>query len=414
MIQKINKYYKELFTSDKRYYILMGGRSAGRSTTASQFALANLMGERYFRCAIMRFVYGDIRNSIFQDIKDRADEQSVDDKIEIKEHVLTFNYRGNKINGIGFRKSSSDQKSKLKSLANYNCVIIEEADEVSEDDFLQLDDSLRTLKSDIKIILLLNPPDKNHWIVKRWFNLHDIVDGFFKASLKDSYKKDTVFISTTYKQNIQNVNASSIANFERYKIIRPDHYYNMIKGYISDGLRGRIFKNWIAIPDDEFDALEYPSFYGLDFGFTNDPTALIEIKKHNEKVWVRELIYETGLTNPLIAQRFTTLGLKKDVPIYADNAEPKSIQELVDFGWDVVAAIKGPGSVNAGIDMLLSKIVHYTESSSNIELETQKYIWALDKNKEPTNNPIDAFNHCMDGIRYGVYTDSYESFIGFV
>jgi len=134
-MQYVNLKYRPLFFTDKRYIILMGGRGAGRSTVASQYATARIRAPEYFRCAIMRFVLGDIRNSIYQDIYDRIEEQELGGEVSVREHTLSFAHGANVINGIGFRKSSGDQKAKLKSLANYNCVIIEEADEVSEEDF---------------------------------------------------------------------------------------------------------------------------------------------------------------------------------------------------------------------------------------------------------------------------------------
>jgi phage terminase large subunit len=400
--QLVNERYGQLFTEKPRYIILMGGRAAGRSTVASQFALANLLAPSYFRCAIMRYILGDIRNSIYQDIIDRSEEQDVKDNLYIRENLLTISYGKNKISGMGFKKSSSDQKAKLKSLANYNCIIIEEADEVSEEDFMQLDDSIRTLKSDITIILLLNPPSKQHWIIRRWFNLlQSEVEGYYMPELK-SDQTDTIFIHTTYRDNIINLNQTTIDNYERYKTNRPDHYYNMIKGLVSEGARGRIFKNWHIVTNDLFNALPYTSFYGLDFGFTNDPTALVEIKTHNEQVWIRELIYETGLTNQRIAQRLTTLGVLKNAAIYADSAEPKSIEEIRLEGWSIRPAPKGADSINAGVDLMLSKEIYYTEGSSNISIESQEYRWALDANKEPTNKPIDDFNHAMDASRYAL------------
>lgn len=410
-----SKLYKPLFTEKPRYIICIGGRASGRSYAASQYAMLQLLTAKYFRCAIMRYVLGDIRNSIFQEIRDRLEENQLENNIEIRENTLEFRYGNNKINGIGFRKSSGDQKSKLKSLASYNCVIIEEADEVAEEDFQQLDDSLRTIKSDITVILLLNPPDKNHWIIKRWFNLTtSAVTGFYKFALK-STEKDTVFIHGTYLDNVANLNQKTIDNFEKYKTRNPDHYYNMICGMVSEGARGRIFKDWKIIPDKEFEELPYDSYYGLDFGFSNDPAALVEIKEHNDNIWLRELIYEVGLTNKALSQRFENVGLIKGKSIvYADCAEPKSIQELRDDDWDVRPALKGQDSIRAGIDLLLGKTVAYTESSTNLDNENHEYKWALDKNKEPTNKPIDSNNHLKDATRYGVASNAKEAFVGFV
>jgi phage terminase large subunit len=410
----LNKIYKPLISENVRYYLLMGGRASGRSYSASQFILVKLLSSGYFRCAIMRFVLSDIRNSIYQEIQDRIEENDLDSVITTKENTLEFKYKDNKVNGIGFRKSSSEQKSKLKSLASYNCVVIEEADEVTEEDFQQLDDSLRTIKSDIMVVLLLNPPHKNHWIIRKWFNLVDSgIDGFYKAKLR-SDRDDSVYIHGTYLENIVNLNHKSIVNFERYKKTNPDHYYNMIRGLVSEGSRGRVYKDWTPINVKEFDALPFDSIYGLDFGYSNDPTALIEIKMHNDNVWLRELIYQTGLTNQLISKRMEELGVGKNAQIYADSAEPKSIEELRQEDWNAIASQKGPDSIRAGIKMLMSKKICYTEDSLNVAREIQEYKWALDKQKEPTNKPIDDYNHALDAIRYGVMTNLNQPFIGVI
>ena len=411
MEQKINKIYKPLFLDNKRYTILMGGRASGRSFTASQFILANLISPDYFRCAIMRFIKGDIRNSIFQEILDRIEEKEIGDSISIKN--LKFQYGKNSVIGLGFRKSSSDQKAKLKSLAGFNSIVIEEADEVSEEDFQMLDDSIRTINSDIRIILLLNPPDKNHWIIKRWFNLVDSkIDGFYRVELKDSAKVNTNYIFGTYKSNIENLNKTTVENYELYKKTNPDHYYNMIKGLVSEGARGRIFKHWKPISQNDFEELPYPKIYGMDFGFSNDPTTLNEIKTHNNKVYINELIYKTGLTNQAIAREFERLEISKSDLIIADSSEPKSIEELVLLGWNVIGADKGADSIRAGIDYLLAREVFYTEQSVNVALETQNYKWAVDKNKLPTNKPIDSHNHAMDSIRYALVRK--QTFVGFI
>lgn len=406
MIQKVNKKYAELFTRKARYFILMGGRSGARSHTASQFTLAKLLSPDYFRCAVMRYVLNDVRNSIFQDVLDRAEDQEITEALDVREHALTITYGGNRVAGLGFLKSRSERKAKLKSLANFNCVIIEEADEVSEADFMQLDDSLRTLKSDITVVLLLNAPPKNHWIIRRWFNLIDCgIPGFYQPVLKESAKGDTVYIHTTYEDNRKNINETTILNFERYLETNPEHYWSMIKGLVSEGARGLIYKHWQQIPDAAYDELPYPDLYWMDFGFTNDPTSIGKLKMHNETIWAHQLIYETGLTNPAISLRMEQLGIPKNAIIYADSAEPKSIEEIKRLGWiNIRPAVKGPDSVRAGVNMLLEKTVFYTESSKPIDTERQEYRWALDANKEPTNDPIDDFNHSMDGIRYVVFT----------
>jgi phage terminase large subunit len=412
----INAPYIEVLNAKKRYNLICGGRAGGRSYFASQVAVLKLFSQNYFRCGIMRYVAGDIRNSIYQEIIDRLSDYDLADEkeLEIKEHLLTINFKQNTINGIGFRKSSGDQKAKLKSLAGYTDIIIEEAEEVAEEDFMQLDDSLRTIKADVNIYLLFNLPPKNHWMVKRWFNLIPSgVDGFYKIELKESEKHNTLLIHTTYKDNEIHLNQTTIDNFERYRETRPDHYWNMIQGLVSDGARGRIYKNWQPISDKEYEALDYSVFYGLDFGFTNDPTAIVEVKVHNDNVYVKELLYQTGLINVRISDKLKDMGINGSKEIYCDSAEPKSVAELRTYNWNAISADKGAGSRKAGVDLLLGKNIYYTESSTNLISEMQTYCWALNKEKEPTNEPSDGNDHLLDAFRYAVYTKSKQPYIGF-
>lgn len=376
----------------------MGGRSAGRSFVASQYALAHLRAPEYFRCAIMRFILTDVKKSIYQEIVDRVDENGIND---VDVHNLGFTCGGNSINGLGFRKSTSDQKSKLKSLASYNCVIIEEADEVSEEDFQQLDDSIRTMKSDIKIVLLLNPPHKDHWIIKRWFNLVETdQDGFYIPELKKDVD-DTTYIHTTYKDNITNINKSTLNNFAMYAERDPEHYRSMILGLVSEGRKGVIFQNWKPMSAAEYEELDHDVSYGLDFGFSNDPTTLIEVKKHKNKVYLKELIYETGLLDEDTSQKMSTLGVNRLSAIYSDR-DPKTIAQLRKMGWNVKGAPKGKDSVKNGVSKLLEKDVYYVDTSLNIITEKENYVWKLDRDKRPTNEPVDKFNHAIDAIRYNI------------
>lgn len=395
MKQIVNKEYKELFTSNSRYIVLMGGRGAGRSTVASQFANANLIGDKYFRCAIMRYILGDIRNSIYREILDRAEENETKEALDINDSNMTITYGKNTINAVGFRKSSGDQKSKLKSLANYNCVIIEEADEILEEDFMQLDDSLRTVKSDIKIILLLNPPAKSHWIIKRWFNLiPSDYPNFFIPELKKEVT-DTTFIRTSYLDNIKNISEQSIKNYKEYEKTKPDHYCNMILGLVPETVRGKIYTNWNVIEELPHEArLER---YGLDFGFTNDPTAIVGVYRHNGGFIVDEVSYTKGLLNNQIA---AILNMQPKSIVIADSAEPKSIEDLKQFDLMVMPAVKGADSIKRGIDKVKQLRISITARSKNIITEYENYAWLEDKEGKGLNVPKPGYDHAMDALRY--------------
>lgn len=361
----------------------------------------------------MRQVAGDIRESLWRDFNDRInDNDSVDKSLfSIQDFAMTAQYlpNANEVISKGFKRSSGNQTAKLKSIAGATHVLVEEGEENSEEDFDQMDDSLRTTKSNIQIISIFNPPHKDHWIIKRFYNLIPAetihgkeCEGYYIATPK---KDDNLLsIHSTYIDNIQNMNQSTIDKFKIYKERNFEYYATMVLGLVSEGMKGIIFKKWKPVTNGEFNELPYKSFYGLDFGFSSDPVALVEIKAHNDDIWLKELVYDTGLTNPMLHERFTQLRLNNSSEIFADSAEPKSIEELRRMGWNIKPAVKGPDSVRAGINFMLSKNIHYVDTCINLIKEKESYRWALDANKNPTDAPVDEKNHDMDASRYGIYT----------
>lgn len=417
-----NKVYKPVFTTKARYILPWGGRGRGGSHFGTDYFLYKMTQPEYFRGAIMRSIYGDIRGSLWQDFKDRLDNSEFDDGgFELQESRMsaTCKATGNSFISKGFKKSSSKQSAKLKSLAGITHILIEETEEVDETDFDKLDDSIRTNKiDDIQIILLFNPPPKNHWLIKRFFNLvewepatvgdlNPDAKGFYQAIPKNN--ADVLPIPSTYLDNLKNLNYKTIKKYQEYgrpdsPFYNPEKFYVDVKGLVPEGVRGRIYKGWRAITLDFFLSLPYESFYGLDFGYSDDPVALVEIKSHNNQNFWREIIYESGLTNPALAARMRACGVSGRLRIYADSAEPKSIQELHDLGFNVIAAEKGPDSVLFGIKVIRAMVNYYTEESKNLRKENEEYKWQLDANKEPTDVPVDKNNHLKDGGRYAITT----------
>lgn len=397
MQQTVNEKYKDLFLKRPRYFFLMGGRGAGRSHVASQYANAKIAAPEYFRCAIMRFVLGDIRNSIYREILDRAEENGIKDALDINDSTMTIRYGANSINAMGFRKSSGEQKAKLKSLANYNSIIIEEADEISEADFMQLDDSIRTLKADITIILLFNPPPRSHWIIKRWFDLLPSETKDFYIPILKPDVKNAIFIHTSYKDNEKNISKQTIANYEEYQRTKPDHFWSMVRGLVPEVVRGKIYSNWREIPELPHEARLIRRW--IDFGYSNDPTAIGALYYHNGGYILDEEVYQKGLSNKKIADNIQTFR-EPNTLIIADSAEPKSIDELKSYGLNIQAAEKGPGSVNQGIQTVQGERISYTKRSINIKIEYDNYAWVEDKEGKNINVPKDIYNHHMDGIRY--------------
>jgi phage terminase large subunit len=168
---------------------------------------------------------------------------------------------------------------------------------------------------------------------------------------------------------------------------------------LTGKIEGLIFRNWSVcegIPEGaKFIA------NGLDFGFTNDVSASVSVYLQDGELWVQELLYENGLTNPNISKRLLESGLNKSQTVVADSSEPKSIREIGELGHTIEGAEKGPDSIVASIDILKRYHINVTRSSINLREELNNYKWKVDKlTNMATNVPVDAFNHAIDALRY--------------
>lgn len=216
-------------------------------------------------------------------------------------------------------------------------------------------------------------------------------------------------IWSTYRDNIHNIQPSTVSKFESFLVSNPEYYYNQVQGLINEGAKGRIYSGWKPISDADYKALDLPKTYVLDFGYSGDPNALIEVKSEGMHRYVKELIYEPGLDNLQLALKMRALGITSQDLVIADpgGGGDLRIAELrrswpgyPDLRFNVRSAVKGQGSVNFGIGRVKSAIVHMTESSINGWKEYQEYKWRLDADKNPTDTPEGENNHIMDCIRY--------------
>lgn len=210
-----------------------------------------------------------------------------------------------------------------------------------------------------------------------------------------SYQENYEVIKSTYADN------PFLPDHEKKKILKQasvDDNFKRIHIDCEYGIyEGLVFTEWMQV--DKMP--EGDPVYGLDFGYSNDPTALVKVIRKGDDLFVDELIYRTGLTNNDISKLLKESKVEHE--IYADSAEPKSIEEIHQAGFNIKPSIKGQGSVNAGIDKLRSYNIRVTKRSVNLIKELRNYAWVSDKNGEPTNKPIDAFNHAIDALRYSIY-----------
>jgi phage terminase large subunit len=176
---------------------------------------------------------------------------------------------------------------------------------------------------------------------------------------------------------------------------------------LTGNLRGLIYPNWRMIPDADFPN-DARFWGGLDFGYTNDPTAGVKIAKVGESIYLHEICYTPGIPARDLKQLFKSQGFKDDTPIYCEH-DPDIITQMRRLQMLALPAQKGQGSIRAGIFKMYDYQVYYTASSKNIEEERKRYMWIIDPDTgKPTNEPEDKWNHLMDAIRYGVYTHFYK------
>ena len=383
---KFLDWFAPVFTDDKTYWVISGGRASGKSTQAAAYFLMKLMGKEYFRGVISRYTQKSISSSIYRDVLDLIADWGLTPYLTIKGDEIRLTGSRNMITTHSMRLQEGTVTSKGKGLSKVTHLLVDEFTELpSEEEYIKLIDSFRQKGAERKIFLLFNPVSKAHWIYKRFF----LPDGRPNPRWAATHG----YLHTTYKDNIDNLSPAKIQEWEDSKVHDPEYYIHHILGQWTDVGQGQVFTTWKFdfSPDSDAEIV-----YGLDWGFASDPTALVKVHKRGKKIWIQEMMYDTGLTNEDIGERLTKLGLPPSAVIYADSAEPKSIETLRRLGWhNVKPARKGPDSVRAGIDRLKSFEVFVDPKSSNLVDEYYNYVY-----REGTDKPVDSWNHLMDALRY--------------
>jgi len=408
--------------------ICIGGRGGRKSYDVSKFCAKSATIDKK-RIAVLRDEKEKIRESILNEIFLRYDTANqyghfdgLYDKIEsgIREiktgSMLVFT--------MGFRASSKEKKSNLKGVSDVDVAVVEEAEDIrSFQKFSTLKDSMR--KPGRLVIVMLNTPDINHWIVQKYFDLEPVLDqegkatGYFKLIPKKI--EGFLAIITSYKDN-EFLPADVIRDYEGYgdpnsHLYDLHYYFTQILGYASSGRRGQILTKVKPISLADYVALPYREIYGLDFG-TARPAGLVGVKMHHNSSWMRQLNYlpkdTLGIGKMLCDLKLTG----KDV-IIADSANPLDISKLRN-GWSkseltpedieryprlikgfhILAAIKGPGSIESGIRVMKGMELYVVNESVDFWTEIRNYIYAVDKNEQPLDEPVDEFNHLIDPSRY--------------
>ena len=383
----LNEKYN-LLGSESRYFVITGGRGSGKSYSLNSFLLL-LTYEVGHVILFTRYTLTSANVSIIPEFIDKIESADLTNDFYITKDEIVNLRTGSKILFKGIKTSSGTQTANLKSLAGVTTWVLDEAEELTDEEtFEKIDFSIRTKGIQNRVLLVLNPATKEHFIYKKFFEDKGIQAG------SNLIKGDTTYIHTTYLDNIQNLSESFINQIENIKERRPEKYKHQILGGWLDKAEGVIFTNWTI---GEYKQVG-KSVFGQDFGFSSDPTTLVEcnIDTSNKRIYINERFCLQSLTTSQIHSLNKQHCL--DSLIVADSAEPRLISELQTLGLNIVPAIKGQGSVTYGISLLLDYDLIISPESINLIKELNNYCWLEKK----SNTPIDNHNHLIDALRYAV------------
>lgn len=384
---KLQKKYEVFRDSESRYFIVTGGRASGKSFNISVLLLL-LTFETDHVILFTRYTLTSASISIIPEFLEKLELLGFESQFYVTKDEIINKVTGSKIIFKGIRTSSGDQTASLKSIQGVTTWVLEEAEELTDEKkFDTIDFSIRSNKRQNRIILILNPTTKEHFIYKRFFEDRGVQEG------DNTTKIDTTYIHSTYLDNLEHLNESFVRQVEVMKERRPEKYRHQILGGWLNKAEGVIFPNWEL---GEFKIVG-TSVWGQDYGFSNDESTLIEtnIDKANKRIYLRECFYLTGLTTSEILRlnkQYAGNGL-----IVGDSAEPRLIAEL-RRECNIKEAIKGQGSVTYGISLMQDYDLIIDPDSTNLIKELNNYSW-LDKK---SNTPQDAHNHAIDACRYAI------------
>ncbi|NQO19286.1 PBSX family phage terminase large subunit [Streptococcus suis] len=371
-----------------------GGASSGKSHGVIQKVVYKACKDwKYPRKVLfLRKVGSTVYDSIFEDVKQCLESWDLLDKCKVNNSA----YRIELPNGAQFIFKGLDNPEKIKSIKGISDVVMEEASEFTLDDYTQLTLRLRDRKHKQKqIYLMFNPVSKVNWVFNAFFVKRP---------------KNTVIYQTTYKDNrflddVTRENIEELANRNEayYKIYALGEFATLDKLVFPKYEKRLLNKDKLA---------HLPSYFGLDYGFINDPSAFLHVKidDENRKLYILEEYVRKNLTNDKIAEAIQSLGYGKE-EIRADSAEKKSNQELRNRGISrVIDALKGPGSVMQGIQYILQYDIVVDERCVKTIEELENYTWKKDKKtNEYINEPVDSYNHCLDAVRYAIQDRIYQA-----
>ena len=398
---KTQEVYNPLYNNtDKLITLITGGRGSAKSFNVGTF-IERLSFESGHKMLYSRYTMTSADISVIPEFQEKIDLEGTNDFFDITKKDIINTFSDSVIMFRGIRTSSGNQTAKLKSIQGLTTFVCDEAEEWnSEEDFDKLVLSIRQKGIQNRVIIIMNPTDSNHIIYKKYIEkTHKLIeiDG---VQVQISTHPNVLHIHTTYLDNIENLSPQFIQEMERMKEEEPEKYAHVAIGRWSDVAEGAIFKRFEIV--DSIPDYAKKRGVGLDFGYSNDPSAAIECALIDNDLYLDELFYRTRMLSGDISDSLKPFRLK----VISESADPRLIQEISNSGILIYPVdksnINSKSSILAGIDKMLELNLKVTRRSYNILYELRKYTWDKDKDGNYINKPIDKYNHALDAARYWV------------
>ena len=363
-INTTNVFHKA-YRSETRITCLQGGTRSSKTYSLCQLFIVKCLEETGKVFTICRKTLPALKGTAYRDVLNILKELELYREDNHNKSELSYSLNGNLIEFI-----SVDQPQKIRGRKR-DYLWLNEANEFTYEDWQQL-----ILRTTDKIYLDYNPSDPYSWI-------------YDKVVVRD----DCTFIKSTYKAN-PFLDEDTIAEIERLKELDPDYWQVYGLGEIGS-VQTMIFRNFNLVDDVQGRLIGY----GLDFGFTNSPSALVAVYQSDDNLYIKEMLYEKRLTNRDLANKLKEFRIDRQSEIIGDSAEPKSIEEIYRQGFNIKPAKKGAG-IHLGIDIMRRYKLNITKDSLNAIKEFRGYKWATDKNGDVLNTPVKVNDHLIDATRY--------------
>ena len=394
----VHSVYHPLYENRDKFIVLItGGRGSGKSFEVARF-LERLTFEKGRKILFTRYTLVSASKSIIPEVEDKIERDGTQEYFKVTKDRIINKYTGSELMFMGILASSGNQTAKLKSIQGVSVFVCDEAEEWrSEEDYDKMVLSIRTKGVQNMVIVVMNPASTSHFVYQKYIkDTHrvEVIDG---VPVQISTHPNVLHIHTTYLDNLEYLSREFVQEIESIKANNPDKYQRIVIGKWSDMNEGAIFKKYSVV--DSIPHFVQKCGLGLDFGYTNDPTAGVFCGVHGNTLYLDEVCYSTHMGSGDIIK---TLRQYSSFDITADSADPRLIDEIRAGGLRIPPVVKGAGSIIAGINKMLEMDICITARSKNLKYELDNHCWAKDKDGQYTNEPIDADNHLIDAARYYV------------